>query len=702
MLLNRATKVLLIYPVLCGIIIPGIAGFAIERYFESLHGVVVSAKSDFWYAPAPENALHNLSTKPDLNRARISFYVWERHSPGDYFIVKGVGRRQLFIDGAEMEELRRVPYGIQNDPMPAGFHHVELICQPSAFADETVFQWTTDFIQSLPIPLDLIYRKDVGAVTRWVDLCGNWLLILSKLNFAISIVLCAYFGLKQLLRHVGLLPQHSKRMSWGLAGLFVLILCVRIAGIQYQVREGLHPDERMVQNSVMVFRTGDLQPRQYFWSSGFEYLAAAVENLGLWITGAELPTHLAARALSACFSWLSCLTLLSIGRKLFDESTAIWAVIILGFTLMPVEIAHQGIVESSMVSLFLLAFRFLLELSAETGIYGFAVTGVLAGLAIGIKQTAGLIVIPALIQFIFILRSGRFRWIAGKVLMWGAGCVIGYFILSPYALLDFHHFLAAQKWQVRSQEGRAGSGLFFAGEHSKAAAHILPFLYLADGMGYPILVAAGLGCVIVVLKSPRNAWPILPITFTYALVCAMSATPPYHYVLLLCPLIALLASIALHGIPFRMPHRSVAIAILGMAILMPSLYQTFLLERTLRGKDQRSLMEEWCNKNLLPGSRVDYELFGPRFLMPFLNHYRISLFQRDAWNQYLIEGQPEYYVFDSITAKIFDQNPDSLEGKWFRSLKTSSRIVQEFHGNPYRMYNPDLILYEIGGKRIDQ
>jgi hypothetical protein len=46
---------------------------------------------------------------------------------------------------------------------------------------------------------------------------------------------------------------------------------------------------------------------------------------------------------------------------------------------------------------------------------------------------------------------------------------------------------------------------------------------------------------------------------------------------------------------------------------------------------------------------------------------------------------------------LFTEAPNQfpVETEWLRQLKEKGRIVQEFPGTSYRMYDPDIIVFEL-------
>src|SRR5262249_6871715 len=151
------------------------------------------------------------------------------------------------------------------------------------------------------------------------------------------------------------------------------------------------------------------KPENYFYPPGFHYMTAGVEIQMKWIVGIEPPDHLGPRLLSVLFSWLSCLVVVSIGGLFLSRAGAFADGVLMGFSYMPVNLAHFGIIEPAMVFFFLLSLRLLFMMNNESKWKDFLIAGVVSGLAVAVKQTAAIIVIPFLSIYLFVYRKKAFQ-----------------------------------------------------------------------------------------------------------------------------------------------------------------------------------------------------------------------------------------------------------------------------------------------------
>jgi len=226
---------------------------------------------------------------------------------------------------------------------------------------------------------------------------------------------------------------------------------------------------------------------------------------------------------------------------------------------------------------------------------------------------------------------------------------------------------------------------------------------LENGIGYPMVIAAGIGCILIWKYSRKGFITVVPITLLYFLIASVVSAAPYHYPLLLCPFLAILAGVAVYDIAKRVHFRKVMIAMLTVCLLIFPLIRVAKLERILAGVDTRRQSSEWCYLNLPSGARVDYELFGPRLLIPVFRSLMIPLWTRGTWDQYVALRKPDYVIMDGDTTRVILEKSAKIfpeEHQWFSGLRQNGVIVKEFSGNSYGQYNPHITIYKIPKKNV--
>jgi hypothetical protein len=369
----------------------------------------------------------------------------------------------------------------------------------------------------------------------------------------------------------------------------------------------------------------------------------------------------------------------------------------LGLAFMPVELAHFGIVEPTMVFFFFLSFASLVTLSEKPSLQRFAIAGLFAGAAVAVKQTATLITLPFLICWIYLIKRKMISKTGIKEMFsWAGSAFFGFFVLSPGTILELDRFYRYQMLQTKSLEGESQTHNFFVESHSFGG---LAWQGLHSGMGYPLIIAALIGSFLIWKKSRIGALLCLPTVAAYLILIGTVKAVPEHYVLILCPFVALLAAVALDSIPqFTKRTRKWMIVGIALVLIAFNVKQIFILERLFHGEDTRRQAVVWCYQNLPPGSKIDGDIFGPRFLIPMFETSRQRLFDRPPIEHYLTESEPDYFIQDSLTANVFLDAPKSFfsnERRWYQTLDRVGKLTKEFRAEEFRLLNPNIRIYKL-------
>lgn len=684
----------LVFWILIGIIVPAIISFSLHKVLSFVkHGVRIRAGDQSWLEPTFDRALKSVWEKGNEDAIDLECYIWVDPFETHYLVYKGVPRK-FYIDGVLKKDLSRNQWTISSHPLQSGL--TEILIRFDKIPTESQvpqFFWTRSLVSAERINTDRLFVNFETKRVLYGLLIAKFLAVLARLNFVLALLIPVFFLLFSRIKF--LLPE-PRAIS---VCLFLFMAILRFQGLTYQLEEGLNPDERVVENISSHFRNGDLKPQNYLYTPGFHYITAFTENAAAWVLGHDLPEHTMPRFLSALFSSLSCLVVLSIGSTILSKTGALLGSVFFGFSFMPIQLAHFGLIEPTMVFFFLLGFRAILNLDQDAGAKEYLKAGLASGLAVGIKQTALIILIPFFCAYLFTNKMLSFRWIAiRKALLWALGATFSYFLLSPFTLIDFPRFLHDQIFQLKTLSGKTHVVLYFIGEPT-GVMRILE--YLENGIGYPMIIAAAIGGIIIWNYSRKGFITIVPITLLFFLIASHVSAAPYHYPLLLCPFLAILAGVAVYDIANRLRFRKVMIALLTLCLLIFPLIRVTKLERILTGVDTRRQSSEWCYLNLPLGARVDYEIFGPRLLVPVFRSLMIPLWSRGTWDQYISVRSPDYVITDGDTTRVLLEKSATIlpeEHEWFSRLREQGVIVKEFSGNSYGQYNPHITIYKIPKK----
>ena len=464
--------------------------------------------------------------------------------------------------------------------------------------------------------------------------------------------------------------------------ILVSLAALRFYGFSYQMPEGVHPDERMIEGMVHDVRSHGLDPQQFWYTTGFIYVTAALGELFRWVMGYGPMEHYMQRLVSCLASAFSCLLVYLIALRFFNRQIAMISMVVFGMLFMPVYLAHFGIIEPFMVLLFLAAFYTTLQVHDSPSFLSFAKAGLLAGLAVATKQTAALIVVPFVIVWIHLAATKKIQQNGIKQLaVYGIAFAAGIFILAPYAILDFSRFMEFQNRQMENLSGLSRKRLYFTGNESFASFGVL-LDNILDGVGFPILLASVAGLFLAFKKAKFAAVLIGSVVLAYIIVSGSIATMPYHYALLLCPFIAILASFAISFLNRWKVFSGWRIVLPTFLLLAIPAYHIFSLERALSGIDTRRQAEDWCYQNLPGSSRIDFETFGPRFLIPSFESVAVPMFTRQRWQRHIRLRNPQYYIEDSLTSETFlrgGQKKFPRQNEWLKWIHQNGVKVAQFN-----------------------
>ena len=563
--MKRIYRVFLFW-ILIGIAIPALISFSIYKFFPTEHGVRIRTPDQFWTEPTFDEALTSVWRKKIQEPIDIESYIWIDPHETRYLVFKGPPRK-FYIDTQLVTELSRNQWTMSAQPLRSGLHEILIRFReipPKSYEPQLI--WTNSLITAETIAKERLFPKyhHKNVLTRL--LVARYSAILARLNCVLILLipLCIVLWKKA----KPLIPEPRSLVI----GAFLFMAALRFYGLTYQLQEGLNPDEHVVERTTSLLRK-DLKPQNYLYTPGFHYMNALAEDVGLWVFGEELPDHAMPRVLSALFSSLSCLMVLSIGYTLLPKACAFIAMALFGFAFMPVQLAHFGIIEPTMVFFFLLGFRAIMNIDKESGPKEYLKAGIASGLAVGIKQTAAIILIPFLITYLFANKMESFKWPSiKKALIWALGAMLSYLLLSPFTLLDFPRFLHDQIFQLKGLSGETHVVLYFVGE-SSGPIRILH--YLQEGIGYPILIAAAIGCALIWRLNRKAFITIVPLTIIFSLIASIVRAAPYHYPLLLCPFLALLAAVTVYEIGSRVPFSKAAMTILTIGSFDTSINQNY-------------------------------------------------------------------------------------------------------------------------------
>lgn len=477
----------------------------------------------------------------------------------------------------------------------------------------------------------------------------------------------------------------------------------------YNVDEGSH----FTAKAIGIFR--DANPGYFQNPSGYTYLIHAMLRFKygeLWPFGDFEPlidqyredpsaVYDAARTLVAVICLFGVAGVFYVARRLWGAREAVVSAALLAFAFL--SVVYSRIAVTDVGTLLPVALAVYGGIRAhETGERRwYALAGAAAGLAVGFKYTAGLVVLPVALAGLLWLRRDVRAALAGLGI--AAGCAaLAFFVTTPFFFLDFD----TARRQIEAQAETAGD---FA---KLGQAQDSGFLYYLDsltwGLGWAAALAALAGLVLELRRDRARA--LLLAVFPVALFLYLAVQSRYfgRWLLPVYPVLAMLASVAIVRASELVRGRPrLQLAVLG-ALVAGALAQPLAADvrtgQLLGRTDTRALAREYLRINYPRRLRAIvepavparwYRLSRPGRRAPLSRKQFVRGFAEDVAEtrlDYAAALRPErldlYREFGFcvvVTMSVIrgraenDEVPEALA--YYRRLEAEADLVREF--SPY-------------------
>jgi uncharacterized membrane protein (GlpM family) len=316
-------------------------------------------------------------------------------------------------------------------------------------------------------------------------------------------------------------------------GLLALILVVglflRVHNNDYGLPYVYYADEGShFTNRAVEFFGGDWNPGYFQNPSAFTYIEHWV--LALWFGhgipfghGSQIisdysrdPTEIyqVGRTTAALLCLAGVAGLYAVGRSLWDRRTGLVAAAVLCFSFLAVAYSRIAVTDTGTLLPVALALFCAIRLQEADGLRArvrwAAGAGAAAGVAIGFKYTAGLVLLSPALALVWPLLAGQrdraaLRALGAGVAALAASTIAFFFVTTPYFFLDF----STAERQLRAQADMAGGLSKYGQEHLNGFGYYLGSL--TWGLGWLSLVAAVAGFVLLARRKAGARAAILAI-----------------------------------------------------------------------------------------------------------------------------------------------------------------------------------------------
>jgi hypothetical protein len=318
----------------------------------------------------------------------------------------------------------------------------------------------------------------------------------------------------------------------------------------YNVDEGSHFTARAV-----GMLGGDWNPGYFQNPSAFTYLAnfalrlrfghgnpfGSFANVIQAFKEDPSAIYIATRSLAAVLCMVGVVAVFWAGRRLWSTAVGLAAAAILSFAFLPVAYSRIAVTDVGTLTAVALSIVGAVRVWEDGRLRWWVLSGAGAGLAVGFKYTAGLVLLPLAVAGVARLvrdRRAGLRIVALGSLAAAGACLLAFFVTTPYLFFDWttaHRQLSAQA----TTAGDFGK----VGQESSGVSYYLKTL--TWGLGWVAALAALAGAVLELRRDVARG--LLLVSFPLALFVYLSLQARFfgRWLLPAYPVLALLAAAAL-------------------------------------------------------------------------------------------------------------------------------------------------------------
>lgn len=417
-----------------------------------------------------------------------------------------------------------------------------------------------------------------------------------------------------------------------LLALVVLVaLTVRVYGIGFPL---YHWDERLSFTDVFFAMGNNLSMLTYEHGSLLTYILlliwspiVAVAQKGFpgfyefFLAYYQNPLLLAVpgRLISSFASVGTVVCVYFLGRRLYHRTVGLIAAFFLALTFLEVAESHY-MRTYALTSLFaILAVFFSVKILDERGLKNYVLAGLFVGIATAAQYTVVFVVVPLVTAHVIVIwrnwGASAWRHLFSRSIIAGLDSAgLAFFLVTPYALLEFPAFAGYMKWFVLNRAGTAWVSpegrpvwLFYLSEH------------LAGGMGVELEIVAILGLALALYR--RRPHDLVLLEFPLLLFLTLNGGPNFaRYAVPLLPFLMIVAANLVYSMSewwsrWLRPQLSVLVlVIVTFGLATPSILNVLRFDFYLTQPDTRSLAAEWVQENVRSGSKIATEgldILGP-------------------------------------------------------------------------------------------
>ena len=474
---------------------------------------------------------------------------------------------------------------------------------------------------------------------------------------------------------------------FGLPALLMVALAVRAWGLGFGLPFAYaRPDETAVAGPAVGFLSGDLRPPFLQWPTLFSYLTALVYAIYGGVLGpltgftsladfadsryrSLAPFLYITRTMSMVMGVATVWAVYALSRRVFDEASAWVAALFVALAYLHVRDSHFGVTDVSMTALVVLTVLVITRWTATGRMKHAALAGVVAGLAASTKYNGlgvAISFVVAAVMRVFEANPGpektaAIRTGASAGVVFAGALAVAFLGTSPYVVIDWRRFLH-DIGMVQSTLA-LGHGMVIGRGWSYYAGVVLP-----AGVGWPIALAGAAGLLALLVTRPRQSAVVLAFPIAYYVYAGRGFAVFARYVLPVIPFLCMTAAwFIVWTVRGVMRHTSpawtrAAIAIVALAMVAPTAWQTLQADRLLAATDNRVIASR-ALADLVPEGSVVCQTGGPDGRVPFALEGRSPTITESEWdeNAKQFTALPAWVVVQRSPLVLYSAVPEALE-----------------------------------------
>ncbi len=410
------------------------------------------------------------------------------------------------------------------------------------------------------------------------------------------------------------------RIGWALVAIGSAALTLRLVGLQYGLPAVYNPDEAAIMNRALGFATGDPSPHNFLYPTFYFYALFAWEGAAFvagWIARVypslaafrhaffvdPTPLYTTGRALTAVCGAATVWAVYRLGARLFDRTAGLTSAVVLAVAPIAVRDAHYVKHDVPVTLLIVLTYAALAGVlvnprQRERRMAWLGV-GALVGLACSTHYYAVFLAVPVALVALLGDTSApaRVRW--SRLGAAAAAAAIAFVVTSPFVLIEWRtawHDIVANRQIVVDRA--VGTGAF-------ASLGRYLFLLAADGLGWPIAVAAGVGLVLAIRHGGGRGWLLLAFPVPFLLFIS-NTVPASRYLNPVLPFAAVAAGVAVSQAASWAGSRRAVVVATAVTLLVsaPAAVAAAHGDWFFRQADTRTLALDYIESRIPAGSTV--------------------------------------------------------------------------------------------------